>query len=196
MASVKIDSGEFKLMRNIDIHHQPSRAAVYEQWTKAFNYAVPEAINNLADVIEDVYKYKLWEDKYLPGPKEFFERVGIFNLNLDDPARLIKELKDDPSKAEKILMRNLEETALISQGYSRQQRADILGVHRSTLWRDGCKKPVITEKMQHKPRKVIGYRITQYTKPETAAMRLREVFGDEWVSRLAHEIIDFEEFCM
>jgi len=34
---------------------------------------------------------------------------------------------------------------------------------------------VATEKVLHKKRQVIGYRITQYTKPETAALRIREV---------------------
>ena len=64
---------------------------------------------------------------------------------------------------------------------TRRQIADELGVHRNTVSSDLCtKNEVITEKVVHTPRKVIGYRITQYTKPKTAAIRIRDVFGDEW----------------
>ena len=71
--SVSVDSGEFKLMRDVNVDHQPSRAKVYSEWIKAFQYQVPKAINHMADVIEDVFTYELWKDYYLDTPDQFFE---------------------------------------------------------------------------------------------------------------------------
>jgi multidrug efflux pump subunit AcrA (membrane-fusion protein) len=44
MAAVTIDSGDFPLMRNVDVSHQPNRAKVYNDWLRAFTDQVPEAI--------------------------------------------------------------------------------------------------------------------------------------------------------
>jgi hypothetical protein len=63
--------------------------------------------------------------------------------------------------------------------------AEELGVSQRTVSDDLAENRVITEKPAKEPRKVIGYRITQYTKPETAARRIREVFGDEFAASLA-----------
>jgi orotate phosphoribosyltransferase-like protein len=88
------------------------------------------------------------------------------------------------SKREEIAARQEKAKELREEGKTQREIAEELGVARTTLWRDGCRNDVITEKSQQ-PRKVIGYRITQYTKPETAARRIREVFGDEFAASLA-----------
>jgi len=41
---VNVDSGEFKLLRHVDINHQPSRAKVVNEWLWAFDNSVPVAI--------------------------------------------------------------------------------------------------------------------------------------------------------
>ena len=96
MVRVMVDSGQFPLMRNVDVSHQPSRSRVYTAWIKAFSYNVPWALNAIADVIEDVFRYELWKDHYLATPQEFFNRFGLGCLNLEEPAKLIRALRELP----------------------------------------------------------------------------------------------------
>jgi len=184
VAGVKIDSGEFPLMRNVDVSRQPDRMRVYTAWSKAFNQNVPEAVNHLADIVEDVYTFELWRHDYLDTPEEFFERIGIFGLDLDEPAKLIKELRKSRSSYKaQIIQRSIKAKELIAQGKTQREAAAELGVDRSTVSRDVCRDEVITPKM-HSKREVVGYRITQYTKPETAAQKIRDIFGDHFADQL------------
>jgi predicted transcriptional regulator len=189
MASVTIDSGGFPLMRNINYSRQPERSKVYNEWSKAFHYDVPGAVEHLADVIEDVYSFELWKDKYLETPEQFFAQLGLLDLDLDEPAKLIKELRKKRStKRAQIIARAQKAKELREQGKTQQQIADELGVTQRTVSTDLEENRVITPKTS-KPRKVIGYRITEYTKPETAAQKLIDTFGDKWCSELVKELI-------
>ena len=183
--SVTIDSGQFPLMRNVDVGHQPSRAKVYTAWTTAFNYRVPDAVDHLADIVEDTYVYELWKDKYLATPEKFFERMGILGLDLENPAKLIKALrsKRSPTKA-KFIARAEKAIALREQGLTQQAIADELGVSQPTISDHLSGKRVQTQKADKAPRKVTQYTVTQYTTPETAALKIREKFGDEWAQKL------------
>lgn len=184
MAPVSVDSGEFKLMRNVDIDHQPSRSGVYTAWIRAFSNNVPDAVNHLADVIEDVYAFELWKDNRLDTPEQFFERMGIFGLDLDEPARLIKELrKKKSSKRDEILRRAEKVRELRDQNKTQQAIADELGVSQPTIANDLSENGVYTPKTD-KPRKVIQYKISQYTKPETAAEKIHAKFGPEFAQAL------------
>ncbi len=185
---VTVNSGEFPLMRNIDISKQPQRANVYNEWLKAFTSRVPWAINSLADVIEDIYTYELWKENRLSGPEEMLERFGIFGLNLEDPLKIIKELrkKNSPLKA-RLLKRNEEIKAKREEGKTQQQIADEVGLSQNRVSEILSVKTVITEKADN-PRKVDGYRITTYTTPATAAMKIREKFGDAFADELAAEL--------
>ena len=91
------------------------------------------------------------------------------------------------SKREEIAARQEKAKELRESGKTQQQIAEELGVSQQTVSVDLSlpEKEVITLKTGKEPRKVIGYRITQYTKPETAARRIREVFGDEFAASLA-----------
>ena len=186
MATVRIDSGEFPLMRNIDVSHQPSRSKVYTAWSRAFGDNIPAAVDHLADVIEDVYSYELWKDKYLDTPEEFFERYGLFDLDLDEPAKLLKELrKEKSSKKNQIIKRARQAKEMREQGMTQQDIADELGVHRNTVVSDLCtENSVITPKIVQEKRKVVGYRITEYTKAEVAAVKIRDILGDEFADEL------------
>ena len=79
---------------------------------------------------------------------------------------------------------------LREEGKTQQEIAEVLGVDQKTISRDLGRNEVITQKMPKEPRTVIGYRITQYTKPETAARRIREVFGDEFADALAESLME------
>ena len=49
---------------------------------------------------------------------------------------------------------------------------------------------VITPKTDKEPRRVEGYRITQYTQPRTAAAKIAEKFGPEWSAELIRELTE------
>ena len=191
---VKVDSGEFPLMRNIDLSRQPERMKVYTAWTKAFNYQVPDAVNHLADVIEDVFKYELWKDNYLDSPEQFFERIGIFGLNLDEPAKLIAELRSKkPTKRDEIASRIEQAKALAAQGKTQREIAEELGVSQKTVSNALVKKSVYTQKITKEKRKVKQYKISQYTQPETAAAKIIATFGPAFATDLVRAIRELTE---
>lgn len=186
---VSVDSGEFKLMRNVNVEHQPSRSKVYSAWIRAFSYQVPDAINHLADVIEDIYTYELWKDNYLDTPEQLLERFGIFGLNLDDPAKLIRDLRKKKSKKkDEILARCEKAKALRESGMTQQQIAKELGVDQSTVNRDLCKKEARADILHKDKRHQIRYAIYQGTDPAQAAKKIIETFGEHFAACLAKEL--------
>ncbi len=62
------------------------------------------------------------------------------------------------------------------------------GIPKSTAHRLSHKLSVHTKSGTPK-RKVIQYKISQYTKPATAAKKIRDKFGDEFAMQLANEIM-------
>ncbi len=192
MAAVTVDSGEFKLLRNINISHQPSRAKVVGEWITAFDSDVPRALNALADVIEDVYAFPvIWQERRKNSPEEFFESIGITGLNLDDPARLIKTLRGDMGEDARaqalgaVKLSRAERIPKSQEPGSLRKKAEELGVSYETIRRDRAlsQNRVITPKVDT-PRKTVGYRITEYTKPETAAEKIRAKFGPDFARQL------------
>jgi hypothetical protein len=195
MASVTVDSGEFKLLRNININHQPSRAKVVHEWIKAFDSEVPRALNALADVIEDVYAFPIiWQERRGSSPEEFFESIGITGLNLEDPAKLVRTLRGEmgsDAKAEAFATVKLSRAERIPEskrlvledGKSLREAAKELGVDPVTVRNDVLNNFVMTKKF-NTPRKRILYQISQYTKPATAAEKIRATFGDEFAQKL------------
>jgi hypothetical protein len=184
MAGVKIDSGKFPLMRDVDVSRQPERSKVYSAWIRAFSYNVPAAVEHLADIITDVYAYRLWEDNYLDTPEAFFERMGILGLDLERPAKLIRDLRENKSGIrEKIVERQQKEWAAKREaGESLREIAAEAGVDPSTVLRR-CTKTVMTEKVQQ-ARTRTTYQISQYTKPTTAAAKIRATFGNDFALAL------------
>ena len=190
MAAVRIESGEFPLLRNVDVSKQPNRAEVYGQWSKYIYFDLPKIIEHLPEVIEDVYAYEVWKDKYLDSPEQFFERIGLFGLDLKEPAKLIDELrKKGPSKKKReIIMRAQEAKKLREKGQTQQEIAAELGVNQGTVSRVLCKNSVMTEKMHKQPRTRICYQINQGTDPTVAAQRIRAKFGEEYAQKLKKEL--------
>ena len=189
MAAVRIDSGEFPLMRNVDTAYQPNRAKIYNDWSRAFNDQVPDAIDHLADVIEDVYAFELWKDKYLATPEEFFERIGLFDLDLKEPAKLIAELrKKNSSKKAEIVRRAAKAKELREHGLTQRAIAEELGVSQPTVVTDLSENSVPAEKPDKAKRDHTEVRLRPGTAPEQAAQRIREKFGDEYAESLATAI--------
>jgi DNA-binding XRE family transcriptional regulator len=190
MASVRITTDtDFPLMRNIDVDHQPSRAEIYRLWSKTFRDDVPGAVDHLADVIEDVFSFRLWEDNYLDGPDAFFERFGIYGLDLDQPAKLLKELRTETGKKKyQIAIRQGKAKALRDEGLTQQAIADELGVSRPTIVSDLVSENGVMTPKTDTHRERVTYQLSQYTKPETAARKIREKFGGEFANELSHAL--------
>ncbi len=184
MAGVKIDSGKFPLMRDVDVKRQPERSKVYSAWIRAFSYSVPDAVEHLADIIEDVYAYELWKDNFLDTPEAFFERMGILGLNLDEPAKLIKELRKRRSTVKHRIIEQAKEWAAKREaGESLREIAAEAGVSKNTVMRRVSHKTGMPEKVGH-PRTRTTYQIQSGTKPETAAVKIRTTFGDDFALAL------------
>jgi DNA-directed RNA polymerase specialized sigma24 family protein len=188
---VTVNSGEFPLLRNIDATRQPNRAHVYNEWIKAFSDRVPWALESLANVVEDVMTYKVWEEYRLPGPAEYLERIGITGLNLEDPAKLIKALRGkDGNQIRRKLQARMERVTeskrlVEDEGKSLRQAGKVLGVDHKTVASDlkVGSETVRTEKLPT-PRKVTRYEISKYTKPETAAEKIHSTFGPDFAQAL------------
>lgn len=185
MAGVKIDSGKFPLMRDVDVNRQPERSKVYSAWIRAFSYSVPDAVEHLADIIEDVYAYELWKDNFLDTPEAFFDRMGILGLNLDEPAQLIKDLRKKRSKVKhRIIQQAKEWAAKREAGESLREIAAWAGVSKDTVQRRVSQKNWHARKSETQPRTRTTYQIQSGTKPETAAAKIRGTFGSEFALAL------------
>ena len=103
----------------------------------------------------------------------------------------------DPKVADALLTKHEQKMAraakakeLREEGKTQQEIAEVLGVSQRTVSDDLAEKPVITEKPAKEPRKWIQYTIRNTTKPETAARRIREVFGDDFADALAESLME------
>ena len=103
MASVRIDSGEFPLLRRINMGHQPSRSKVVSAWIKSFEETIPQALVSFPDVIEDIIKFPIiWQERECKSAEDFIERyLGLSGLNFEEPARLVKALRGELGKKAK-----------------------------------------------------------------------------------------------
>ena len=99
--------------------------------------------------------------------------------------------KEIRSKREQVVERQTKIAELEAQGLTQKEQAAAVGVSDRTIRRDkkADRNAVITEKMSA-PRKWIQYTIRNTTKPETAASRIREVFGDDFADELREAVMD------
>ena len=183
--AVVIDSGDFPLLRNVDHTDQPTCADVYGQWLRIFSDNVPEAMAHLGDVIEDAIRFQLWDKVCRGGPKVMFERMGLFDLDLDAAKRALAKLKD-ASLSKEVMRAQARE--MEAQGKTTNEIAAAFGVTDRTIrnWK-AEKNRVMTPKVSA-ARQRITYQVSNYTKPETAARKLREKFGAEWCQQLRKEL--------
>ncbi len=102
-------------------------------------------------------------------------------INPNVNALRYKSNQAQSQKQKEIAERVEKSKALIGDGLTQRAAAEVLGVSHDTIAKDCKRNIVITEKILQKPkRKVDGYRITQYTKPTTAAEKIIDKFGVEF----------------
>ena len=78
--------------------------------------------------------------------------------------------------------RNAEIHRLRDVGMTQQAIADEVGISQKTVSNILSDKSVITEKLLK--REILRYTVSSYTKPETAAAKIRDKFGDEFATLL------------
>ena len=115
------------------------------------------------------------ETQVIEGDFEEVEKEDV-EISTLSSSEADKEIR---SKREEKIERQAKGKELREEGKTQREIAEELGVSVPTVKRDARdQKNGVHAKNDPKPtRKVIQYKITQYTKPETAAKRIREVFG-------------------
>ena len=73
---------------------------------------------------------------------------------------------------------------LRGSGMTQREIAEEVGLSRNRVSEIVSENSVITQKTDKSKRNQNGYRITTHTKPQTAAAKIREVFGDEFAEQL------------
>jgi DNA-binding CsgD family transcriptional regulator len=179
-----------------------SLQTVISKWQHKVSIGFNVSAEWLLTILREVDEFEIWRAWGSPSRDAFIADVLMLNFDLVESAipEIIHRLhagesfdlqKADGSKtrvmskSEEIIDRQTKAKQLREEGKTQREIAEELGVDQKTISRDLGKNTVITEKMPKEPRKVIGYRITQYTKPETAARRIRDIFGDEFANDLA-----------
>jgi len=181
-----------------------SLQTVISKWQHKVSIGFNVSAEWLLTILREVDEFEIWRAWGSPSRDAFIADVLMLNFDLVESAipEIIHRLhagesfdlqKADGSrtrvvsKSEGIAERQAKAKELREEGKTQQQIADALGVSRRTVCSDlDCaENTVITQKPAQQPRKVIGYRITQYTKPETAAKRIRDIFGDKFANDLA-----------
>ena len=179
-----------------------SLQTVISKWQHKVSIGFNVSAEWLLTILREVDEFEIWRAWGSPSRDAFIADVLMLNFDLVESAipEIIHRLhagesfdlqKADGSKtrvmskSEEIIDRQTKAKELREEGKTQREIAEELGVSQPTVHADLSENRVITEKPDKEPRKVIGYRITQYTKPETAARRIREVFGDEFAASLA-----------
>lgn len=181
-----------------------SLQTVISKWQHKVSIGFNVSAEWLLTILREVDEFEIWRAWGSPSRDAFIADVLMLNFDLVESAipEIIHRLhagesfdlqKADGSKtrviskSDEIAQRQTKARELRGEGRTQQEIAEELGVSRRTVCSDlDCaEKPVMTEKPAQQPRQRITYQITQYTKPETAARRIREVFGDEFANDLA-----------
>jgi len=91
MAGVTIDSGEIKMLRDIDVKHQPSRSKVLSGWITALRDG-NAALSAVGPILGEIEHYRMWELDY-GDPKQLLEVIGVYKFadTLDGVPQLLDE---------------------------------------------------------------------------------------------------------
>ncbi len=89
----------------------------------------------------------------------------------------------DSKETDETTIRDEEIRRMNAEGFTQTEIGERVGLSRSRVSEVLSENRVITPKADT-PRKTVGYRITAYTKPATAAEKIRATFGHEFAQAL------------
>jgi len=161
MAQVTIDSGEFPLLRNIDVNHQPSRDKVITKWIWAFHYKTPEALENLPEVLADIMKFNVWELEFYKSPEEFLKFVGIYDLDLSAASEVLNKIRNKRELdrlVREMRPHKIKAYAEANPEATQAQMAEVFGVSQPTINADLklSENGVMTQKTDQPKRQSFG----------------------------------------
>jgi hypothetical protein len=181
-----------------------SLQTVISKWQHKVSIGFNVSAEWLLTILREVDEFEIWRAWGSPSRDAFIADVLMLNFDLVESAipEIIHRLhagesfdlqKADGSKtrvmskSEEIIDRQTKAKELREEGKTVREIAEETGVSVGQAHSDICSEnSVMTQKTEHKqPRQRITYQITQYTKPETAARRIRDIFGDEFANDLA-----------
>lgn len=193
MAAVRIDSGGIPSAEGVPEGWQ--LAEVIGHWQSVAHGSFREDCSHLLQMIEETDRLRLWEKNVggftYESRDEFLQDMVLIDFDLterslnDIVTALRRGDKVKLSKREEVDLRTQKAKELRSQGLTQQQIADQLGVSQQRVGQNLQENRVYTQKTSKPPRKVVQYKISQYTTPDTAAQKIRDKFGDEFADALA-----------
>jgi hypothetical protein len=91
MAGIRIDSGALKMLRDINVKHQPSRDKVMTGWITALRDG-REGLSAIGPILREIEQYRMWELDY-GDPRRLLEVIGVYKLadTLDGVPQLLNE---------------------------------------------------------------------------------------------------------
>ena len=161
--------------------------ALRRECTARFEIAVKRTKTSCKSLFEQLEEWgdpSVWK-RLSPTWEEFcYQFTGYHNDELKKAADGLKILGYDAS-FEKLMDEHELWKGRHDAGESFRSIAKDSGVAPNTVRNRVCNKPSVHTKDCTPKRKVIQYKISQYTKPETAAVKIRDTFGDEFADALA-----------
>jgi len=148
-------------------------------------------VDRLTEYYESICVFKAWEKIPVQKPYGSKEALLKAELGIDD---------DDFYKAlaKKVTARDIRRerdsriSEMVDSGEPHQKVADLFGITKQRVGQISKENSVMTPKTLQEPRKRTVIQLSHYTKPTTAAQKIRATFGDEFAHQLAealtHEI--------
>jgi hypothetical protein len=135
----------------------------------------------------EIRRYQAWEK--IPVHAPYGTEAAMLAAELGFEGDIDKEI-DRRMVREQIREKQREDwAARIEAGESLREIARDEGVdHKTVAARVGRNESYNEQNSPPQKRQVVGYRITHYTQPATAAQKIRQTFGDAWALELAAAI--------
>jgi hypothetical protein len=181
-----------------------SLQAVISKWQHKVNIGFNVSAEWLLAILREVDEHAVWKAWGSPSRDAFIADVLMLDFDLVESAipEIIHRLHSGESvdlsktdgtktrivsKAEEIMVESAAMKVDREAGMTQQAIAEKHGKSQKTVSNRLClvKNSDMPEKVTKEPRQRITYQIQFGTKPETAARRIREVFGDEFAEALA-----------
>jgi len=149
-------------------------------------------VESLTDYYEQICMFKAWEK--IPVGKPYGSKEALLKAELGiDDEDFYKAL------AKKVTARDIRRERdqkitdmVVSDGEKLEDVAQLFGITKQRVSQISKENSVRTQKTLQEPRKRTRIEISHYTKPTTAAQKIRATFGDEFANQLAealtHEI--------
>ena len=169
------------------------------QWQRYSYLEFPDDCSKLKQMRDECVELGMWEELGYDSVEDFFGDGLLLDYRAVDLACMALAVTsgDHPVGMDEAVEKGRQREAdyekikalAANTDMTQQAIADEVGKAQQTVSDVLTGKQVRTPKTGKPKRKVIRYEISQYTKPETAARRIREVFGEEFAESLRRFLV-------